>query len=498
MSRKFELPITRRDFMKMAAAAAGGLAAAPIFSAAAAAAPEEVHRGTETVIYAGNRVPVLFRTQCCVVGGGPSGIAAAISAARSGLSTVVVERGAALGGLATLGCVLPFMDTLTPNSDTPYTLEVKQRMRDHGIEMSDGVTRQGWFNPEVLSLVHDEMAEEAGVEVLYQTVFVDVLTEGPRIRTIIVQTIAGLAAVVAETFIDGSGDAILARAAGVPSEHGYEETGQNQPLSFRFEMGGIDIDRVYQYVSGELAENWCKTSPPYYEIAEAMGRKQRYKLEAFMQKGVDSGELTPQEAVYMQGFTIIGKPGTMSMNCPELPLEFSASDPVSYSRGVRAGRKMIRNISQYLIRHMPGFEHAYLSREAAMLGARESWRIRGRYYLKAEDYFQQRRFPDAVARTAWYIDAHGLQISDKLPADGYYEIPYRALITDEVENLIVTGRSISASFILQASMRIQPTCMSIGEAAGIAAGWAKKQGVPVNAVAWENIPAEKRSYVSQG
>lgn len=129
-----------------------------------------------------------------------------------------------------------------------------------------------------------------------------------------------------------------------------------------------------------------------------------------------------------------------------------------------------------------------------MLGARESWRIKGKYYLVEDDYHNQSRFKDAVVRTAWYIDAHGEEVSEKLPKGAFYEVPYRSLITDEISNLLVAGRCISASFILQASMRIQPTCMSIGEAAGIAAAWGLAHGIPANEVKWEDIPAQKRSY----
>jgi hypothetical protein len=198
----------------------------------------------------------------------------------------------------------------------------------------------------------------------------------------------------------------------------------------------------------------------------------------------------------MQGYTIIGKDGVMSMNCPEIPVRFSASDPISYSKAVTFGRRMMHNIANYLIRHLPGFEHAFISREAAMLGARESWRIRGKHYLVEDDYHNQSRFPDAVCRTAWFIDAHGEKVSEKLPKGGFYEIPYRSLVTNEIKNLLVTGRCISASFILQASMRIQPTCMSIGEAAGIAAAWGLKMKIPANEIRWEEIPQEIRSYVS--
>ena len=84
-----------------------------------------------------------------------------------------------------------------------------------------------------------------------------------------------------------------------------------------------------------------------------------------------------------------------------------------------------------------------------------------------------------------------------MPKGGFYEIPYRALVCDEVPNLIVAGRCISASFILQASMRIQPTCMSIGEAAGVAAAWGVSHGVAANDVRWENLPRAERTYISQ-
>ena len=490
-----DMPISRRDFVKMTGAVTVGAIAGTSFLSQAGAV-DKLPAGTE-LQYRGHTLPLLYKTECCVIGGGPSGTAAAVNAAQKGAKTVLVERGIALGGLQTLGLVVPMMPTFAPNSDTPYVQLVKSRMKSYGIEMSDGVTTYGWTNPETLALVYDALCAEAGVEVLYHTVLVDIVADNGKIKACIVQTIAGLAAIEAEVFVDASGDAMLARLAGVPTESGSEQTGKNQPLSFRFEMGGINLERLYQYDAGELKDDWCKTKPPYFEIAQARHRAIRYKLEDFFQQGVASGELQPEDAEYVQAFTVIGKPGTMSMNCPELPFAFSATEPLSYSRGVTYGRAMIHRLSQYLVKHMPGFEHAYISREATMLGARESWRIRGKYYMTARDYHDRGRFRDAVARTAWYIDAHGEQVEGKLPEGEFYEIPYRALITEELDNLIVAGRCISASFSLQASMRIQPTCMSIGEAAGIAAAWGLAHKIPVNAVKWEDIPENERSYVNK-
>lgn len=339
------------------------------------------------------------------------------------------------------------------------------------------------------------MCEENGVNILYETDLVDAITSNGKISACIIKTIAGLAAIKSKIFIDSTGDAYLSRSVVVPFECGYEKTGKNQPLSFRFEMGGIDIDK---YVAIDLQEDWCKSKPPYFEIAEAMHRKQRYKLEEFMAKGVESGELSQEEAEYMQAYSIIGKNGVMSCNFPEIPAKFKSTDPIEYSQAVTYGRKMMRNMANYLIKHLPGFENAYISREASILGARESWRIIGKYYLVEDDYHNQSRFSDAVCRTAWFIDAHGEKVSEKLPKGGFYEIPYRSLITEKISNLIVTGRCISASFILQASMRIQPTCMSIGEAAGIAAAYALKKNISANNVEWDKIPENIRSYVSEG
>ena len=475
----------------------------------------------EYVIYAGRQVPVIAEADLGVAGGGPSGVAAAIAAARGGLKTLLVESGIALGGLQTLGLVEPCMPTLTAGSDTPYVAELKKRLEKAGIEHFDGKTGACWTNPEVLASLYDDLTLEAGVQVLYHSTLVDVVMEkdsmtvaasdsanllagsgasgklSGTIKALILHTVQGLVAVKAAAFIDATGDAALARLAGVPVEAGYEKTGHNQPMSFRFEMGGIDIERLHQYILS-IHDDWCKTAPPHFEIAQARHRAIKYKLEKFFLQGVRSGELEEEDAEYFQAFTIPGKPGCMSMNCPELPVRFKAVEALSYSEGVVYGRAMIRRLSRYLIKHLPGFEGAYLSREAGMLGARESFRIKGCYYMTEADYYARRRFKDAVVRTAWYIDAHGEKVGEYLKPGEFYEIPYRCLITNEIANLAVTGRCISVSFILEASMRIQPTCMSIGEAAGLAAAWAKEHQLALNQVKWEDLPRSRRSYVSAG
>ena len=119
---------------------------------------------------------------------------------------------------------------------------------------------------------------------------------------------------------------------------------------------------------------------------------------------------------------------------------------------------------------MPGFEDSYLIRSASALGVRESYRIKGKYTLTENDYIGRARFDDAVARADWYIDVHsatdGLVHMDKFNKGEYYEIPYRCLVNDYVLNLMTIGRCISTTFLVQASIRIQPTLIDLGDAAG--------------------------------
>lgn len=447
----------------------------------------------KSITYGKREIPVLYEADCCVCGGGTSGVSAAIMAARGGLNTLIVEKGIVLGGTQTQALVSPFMPTYVEGSDTPLITEIKKRMLDEGIDMDDKVTSFGWFNPEKMAYIYDQLLKEADGKVLYNASLIDAVVESSSIKYIVVNTIEGLVAIKAEIFIDSTGDAVLSRLSGIKTEKGYEKTGNNQPMSFRFEMGGIDFDKLYEYIQS-INDKWCATKPPYFEIAMARHRDIKYALEPIFVEGYTRGELTLEDIEYFQAFTVIGKPGCMSMNCPELPAKFKATKAVDLSEAIVFGREMIQRISKFLIKNVPGFENAYISREASMIGARESFRIVGKYQMTENDYYERRTFDDAVAKTAWYIDAHGEKVGEYLNKGEYYEIPYRALITNEIDNLIVAGRCISATFILQASMRIQRTCMSIGETAGVAAAYSKKENIPVNQIDWSRVDRDIKPY----
>ena len=221
-------------------------------------------------------------------------------------------------------------------------------------------------------------------------------------------------------------------------------------------------------------------------------------MEPLFRKGVEAGILIPQDLHYFQNFTIPDKTGVMSFNCPHLVDLKNNTHALERSAAIVYGHQCIRRLVRFLKEMMPGFENCYLVQVANMLGVRESWQIVGKLLMHEEDYPRKARYEDAVARGDWYIDVHSAnkslvhQISYQ-PGD-YYEIPYRAMVTNEVENLVVAGRCISTTFLMQASVRIIPTCIDMGEAAGMATILANQSGTPLNALDGKDIAEKLGEY----
>ena len=423
-------------------------------------------------------VEVLGSWDTVVVGGGTAGASAGISAAREGDRTLVVERYGSLGGSPVHALVTPMMDSRAPHGRNLH--EIERRLNEIGVTTREDGDRMGyvWFTPEALSEVLETMLLEAGGQELLDATLVDVDVVDGRISAIAVMTVEGLRAVVAQQFVDATGDAVLSRMAGVPCAAG-DDAGNNQMSSLRFEMGGIDVERYRQYCLS-LGDNFSPMVDGFFwESAMVAGKG--FKLEPLFRQGVADGVLEESDLVYYQCFSLPGEPGVMAFNCPHLPELKNNVSAMARSEALADGRRRIRRLVTFLTRYMPGFEHAFLVREASMLGVRESWRICGTYTLDVDDYVARARFDDAVARGTWYIDVHsatkGLVHMEKYQPGEYYEIPYRCLTNQVVRNMLTVGRCISTSFLVQASVRIQQTAIDMGESAGRACARALATGV---------------------
>ena len=439
-----------------------------------------------TVDYGGRAVPVIGAYDVAVVGGGSAGSACAIRCAQLGLSVVVIDRYAMLGGSATNATVCPMMPTHVAHRGV--FAQIERELRASGEATRDGTTTMLWFAPERLGMVYERLLTGSGGEVLYDATLVDVL-DAPgadsatrpaprRLRHLVVMTAQGLVGVEAGVMVDASGDAVLARLAGVPTRSG-DEAGANQVCSLRFTMGGIDVDAYRDYCLSLGDEFSPLKSGFFFESAMVAGRG--FALEPVFRQGVAEGLLSEGDLRYYQAFSVPGKPGVMAFNCPHIPSLVSNTTARGRSAAIVEAHAAIDRLARFLRAKMPGFGSSFLVGVAPMLGVRESWRIDGVYRLTEQDYARQARFDDGLVRGDWFIDVHsqskGLFHQKGYQPGDYYEIPYRCFIAPQVSNLLVVGRCISTTFLMQASVRIIPTVIDMGDAAGCACALSAANGV---------------------
>ena len=440
-----------------------------------------------TVDYGGRALPVIGAYDVAVVGGGSAGSACAIRCTQLGLSVVVIDRYAMLGGSATNATVCPMMPTHVAHRGV--FAQIERELRASGEATRDGTTTMLWFAPERLGMVYERLLTGSGGEVLYDATLVDVL-DAPgadsatrpaprRLRHLVVMTAQGMVCVEAGVMVDASGDAVLARLAGVPTRSG-DEAGANQVCSLRFTMGGIDVDAYRDYCLSLGDEFSPLKSGFFFESAMVAGRG--FALEPVFRQGAAEGLLSEGDLRYYQAFSVPGKPGVMAFNCPHIPSLVSNTTARGRSAAIVEAHAAIDRLARFLRAKMPGFGSSFLVGVAPMLGVRESWRIDGVYRLTEQDYARQARFDDGLVRGDWFIDVHsqskGLFHQKGYQPGDYYEIPYRCFIASQVSNLLVVGRCISTTFLMQASVRIIPTVIDMGDAAGCACALSAASGVP--------------------
>lgn len=447
-----------------------------------------------------------MKYDACIVGGGTAGSFAALSAARKGLDVIVVEKYGCLGGTSVHSLVTPSMPTYVEQSE--LYLEFESRLKEYEGEVYDKdyqllrneanvdrpneSTQVMYFSPISMQYVLEEMLIESGVTILYDAVLCDVKKNNGVIESIKVQTISGPMDIEAANFVDATGDGLLSEMSGIEMMCG-NEGGENQFTSLRFEVANVNIDKLIDYLNNELGQTDCVATYPHYTFAVThQGRNQ--VLEHLFKQALEDGVLTTEEYAWLQGFSMPSKPGAFSFNCPRIPTKVNISDPLVRSQNYTKGRQMIKKYVEFLRQYVPGFENCYLNIVATMLGVRESKRIVGKYVLTKDDYLERRKFSDGVVDSDWWIDIHKEihDVSDEHLFDfkEYFEIPYRALITDDVENLIVCGRCISSDFLAQASIRIQPQCRMMGEVVGHALRYSKNRNIALNNIDGSKIREE--------
>jgi hypothetical protein len=401
-------------------------------------------------------VPVFGTCDVLVVGGGSAGACAAIAAARLGMRVVLIERQGFLGGTGAM-VLDTFYGFFTPGRVERKVVggipdEVVSGLQRHGVLIKRpntyGAGTGLTYDPETLKVVWDELLAAAGVHVLLHTTFVDALVEQGTLHGAVVTHARGLGAIQATVVIDASGNAEVAARAGAPFEDAGA-LGSAQALTTTFRLINVDTARAQTVPKQEL---WRLMR----EYGEVYGLPRRE----------GSVHLTPL-------------PGVMATNMTRVA-GVDATDPGALSHAEAEGRRQALAYARFLREHVPGYERSALGTFSTQIGVRETRRIQGEYWLTREDVLGARKFLDAIARCGAPLEDHQAGSDtrwDYLPEGETYDIPYRALLPQRVEQLIVAGRCLSASHDAHASVRSIGQCLAMGQGAGIAAALAVRAGL---------------------
>lgn len=442
-------------------------------------------------------LPLTARADVVVCGGGTAGAFAAIAAAEQGAEVLLIEQTGSLGGSATNGLVLPVMKSHVPGepNNSYLTGRLTERLAQKGAATGENGRN---FDPIVLSFELEAMCEEAGVRLLYHTFIADVIRQGDTVEALVVANKAGLSRVEGRVFVDATGDGDVSVLAGAEYGKGDPETGKNQPVSLRYVVGGVDLVRLGEFamehqVGMEPSPRLAVYQAPDYFYA-AVTASQTWGFTDIFDEAIANGDLTEDDKCYWQVFTMSSRPGTLACNTPEFFEDVDGTDPEQLTRVQTRGKQGIARQMAFYKKYLKGFENAYVCQVAAMVGVRESRNIVCDHVLTAEELIGRAKFEDAIAQSNYPVDVHGRKLHC-VPVETkndkpYYEIPYTALIVKGLDNLLVAGRCMGAEFLAQSSLRVQLSARSSGEAAGIGAAMALRQGVTPRQVRGQEVRAE--------
>ena len=400
---------------------------------------------------------------------------AAVSAARNGAKTLVIER-TAFPAVArprrwsTRGC----RSTTDRGEQVLGGLgpELVDRLRAIGGALGHLRDSIGFvysltpFDPDLAKQVMIQMLVESGAQMLLHSFITGVETQGERVTAVRVVNKSGTQTIPAQVFIDATGDADIATKAGVPVQE-QRRDGQlvTQPMTMNFRLSGVDWEPIRRFILDNPAEFHHETRFAALRDGEALTGVSGY-FSAWHE--VNEKLQVPRDRLLFFS-------GVRSDECyvnTSRVTQLDGADAFDLTAAEIEGRRQVGAIATWMRNRVGGFQSSYISMIPTQIGVRETRRIVGDYVINQEDVVSGAKFKDAIARSAYPVDIHaptgaGL-VTSEAPED-YYEIPFRCLLPVGLENVIVAGRCISATHEGHASTRLTPTCFAMGQAAGLAA-----------------------------
>jgi len=414
-----------------------------------------------------------------VVGGGISGTMAAITAARNGAKTLIIEQYGFLGGMLTAAGVGPMMSFHVGDCQVikGTTGELIDRLVKKGKSPGHVVDTIGYtytvtpFDAETMKHELELMLLESGGEVLYHTMLSGVHVSDGEIKSITVTNKAGLSELSAKVFIDATGDGDLSAWSGVEYTKGRPSDGACQPMTMKMKMSNVDIEAIKRYVKANPDE--FPFLKGYTDIVDKAPTLSISGFAKTVEKGIQDGSLP----ITIEGllFFETNNPGEIIVNTTRI-YGMDSTDPWSLTKAEIEGRRQVRILDKFLRERVVGFENSVLLSTGPAIGVRGSRQIKGVYTLTQEDIAASRKFEDVIAHAGYPMDVHSpdgneevVKEEDNVTWGSMYSVPYRCLINEKVTNLITVGRCISATFEAQGAIRTTPIAGAVGQAGGAAA-----------------------------
>jgi len=422
------------------------------------------------------QLPVCADVDVLVVGGGPAGIGAAIAAARCGASVLLVEQFNCLGGVAGSGghghisIYCAWGDRTRIAGGVIYEVARRLVQEDAGMMHHHGV----WFEVEKLKFLLERMMAEHHVRLLYYTFFCEAVLEDGSVTGAVIQNKSGRQLVKARRIIDCTGDGDVAASAGAPFAQGRPGDGKCQPTTLMFTIGGVDWPRVAAWHTD-------------------------YQMRHVWEEAQRNGDMEPFQTTIMGFWWTPTRPDQVGINFTHIT-DIDSTKAEDLTSATIEGRRQAFHCIPVFRKYVPGMEQCYMVSTPNTVGLRESRRIVGELVLTEQDMMAERAWEDSIGHGSFFIDIHhidgpGMDDTTWHPAQGFhYQIPYRILLPQRVENLLVAGRCVSVTHKTLGSLRVMVQCALTGEAAGAAAALSLRAGVTPRNIDIPTLQAELRAH----
>ena len=400
-----------------------------------------------------------------VMGTDPEGIAAAVSAARNGMKTLILSQDATPGGLYTLGA-LNFIDVPETRSGQTLVGGIYQ-------EFVDQVGGSGFDIVNAANVFQDMLTAEDNITIRYNAQFKEPVMNDTTITGVVVTEDGEEKTYTAPYVIDATTDGDVAAAAGAPYTFAGEDIGERDRemgVTLVFRLSGVDWDKMTRYLTIKrgIGELFNQSTSMGGSGTTAWG----FSKEGYAYEPED-------EAMRLRGFNMAKQDNGDVLVNALLIFDVDVLSEESRAEGIERAKAELENIIPYLQENFKGFKNAELAGTAEELYVRESRHIECEYMLTIDDLLENRSQDDAIAVTSYPVDVQPTKTQTYGTVVGYpdqYEVGYKSLVPKDVEGLLIVGRSAGYTSLAAGSARIVPTGMACGEAAGVAVAVAKENG----------------------